>query len=213
MAMTVADVLKRANYVLNDTSNVRWTLDEILLWITDAMREIGRRNPGAMSRRKVLTLVAGTRQTIADDAMRLMDAVRNINADDSPGRVLTVIDRTQLDAQDPDWHMASQTGRIRHVMYDPTSDTLGFFVYPPAKAGTKIEVIDSALLTPVTSKDDVLPVRDQYLGAIVSYVLYRSLSKESEDASGQLAAAHYSAFANSLGDATQAAAAAQTAGV
>jgi hypothetical protein len=214
MTITAQDVLTRAGKVLNDDAQVRWTLDELLLWVTDALREIATRKPVALSRTGVWTLVAGTRQAIPPDSIRLIDMTRNMASDGvTPGYSIQPALRGELDAQAPDWHMSRASTRIKHVIYDPDTDPLHFFVYPPAVDGVKVEVVDCQSPTPVTDKDAVLPVKDQYISAVVSFVLYRALSRESEDASGNLAAAHYSAFVGALGQPQQAAQAAQTAGV
>ncbi|KDR25960.1 DUF6682 family protein [Caballeronia zhejiangensis] len=214
MAITVQDVIDRTSDVLNDVDLLRWKLEERLRWIHDALREIATRKPSAMEQTSVWTLVAGTRQTVPDDSLRLIDMPRNIAADGvTPGYAITPTSRAELDTQIPDWHMARVSTRIRHVTYDYDADPLHFYVYPPAADGVKVEAINCANPPELTALTDVLPIRDKYVSAITSFVLYRALSRESEDASGQLAAAHYSAFAGALGDAQQAAQAAQTAGV
>jgi hypothetical protein len=214
MTIIAQDVLDRASDVLNDTAMLRWTLGERLRWIHDGLREIATRKPSALERTSVWTLVAGTRQTLPDDSLRLMDMPRNIAADGvTPGYAITPASRGELDTQMPDWHMARASARIKHVLYDYETDPLHYFVYPPAVAGTKVEVIDCLNPPELTAATDVLPVRDHYISALTSFLLYRALSRESEDGSGQLAAAHYSAFAGALGEVQQAAQAAQTAGV
>ncbi|GJH00217.1 DUF6682 family protein [Paraburkholderia terrae] len=214
MTIIAQDVLARVGNVLNDDAMVRWTLQERLRWLHDALREIAMRKPAALERTSVWTLVAGTRQTLPDDALRLMDMPRNIAADGiTPGYAITPASRGELDTQMPDWHMARASVRIKHVLYDYNTDPLHFYVYPPAVAGVKVETINCLNPAAITDPTDVLPVRDEYVSALTSFVLYRALSRESEDGSGQLAAAHYSAFAGALGEVQQAAQAAQTAGV
>jgi hypothetical protein len=214
MTIIAQDVLDRVGNVLNDDAMARWTLAERLRWLHDGLREIAMRKPSALERTSVWTLVAGTRQALPDDSLRLIDMPRNIAADGTtPGYAITPASRGELDTQMPDWHMARASARIKHVLYDYESDPLHFYVYPPAAAGTKVEALDCLNPPVVAAAADVLPVRDSYVSALTSFVLYRALSRESEDGSGQLAAAHYSAFAGALGEVQQAAQAAQTAGV
>ena len=45
----VVDIIDRAVVVLNDTTNVRWTKSELLLWFNDAQRAVVNRRPDANS--------------------------------------------------------------------------------------------------------------------------------------------------------------------
>ncbi|MNL56529.1 hypothetical protein D3C87_1800310 [compost metagenome] len=46
---------------------------------------------------------------------------------------------------------------------------------------------------------DTLDLDLAYIGPLVSYILYRAMSKDSEYANGQLAIAHFQAFSEALG--------------
>ena len=185
----------------------------LLLWLTDALLEIGVRKPQALATTVAYPLIAGTRQAVPADAILLLDIVRNLGADGAtPGRPVKLTDREELDSMAPDWHAMRAASAVKHFTYDPRTPKQ-FFVYPPAMDGTKVELTYAKAAAPVTSEDDDLPIDVEYRSALVSFILYRALSRESEDASGQLAAAHYSAFTGALGQDQQAAQAAQTAGV
>ena len=55
----------------------------------------------------------------------------------------------------------------------------------------------------ITDENATLELGAEYIGPIVSYVVYRSLLKDSEYANGQVAIAHFQAFSEALGVNTQ----------
>ena len=193
----VSDIIRRAATILNDEQHVRWTLTELIDWINDAAGEIIIIRPAANSVTDIIELKAGPYQTIPGRGIQLMDVIRNVS-----GRSISRTDRGLLDDQVPDWYQAKEADNIRHFTYDERNPK-GFYVYPPAKEGSQVEVMYSALPELVTSETDTLDMAESYIGPIISYVLYRALAKDSEYADGQIAAAHWQAFQFALGERTQ----------
>lgn len=198
MTIPVADIISRASIILNDEDHVRWPLPEMLGWINDAAGEIVVRRPQANSVVADLTLVAGALQSIPDRGIQLLDVVRN-----KPGRAISRVSRGLLDDQEPDWYERTQTDKLRHYTLELETPKR-FFVYPPAKAGAVVEAKYSQ--QPATVTDPVAGIVDldlEYIGPIVSYVLYRCYAKDSEYANGTLAVTHFQAFNEALGASTQ----------
>jgi len=198
MALTAANVITRAQDLIQDTTGVRWPEAELLRYLNDGRREVCIMRPDLYASNTVHAMVAGTKQSIPADGNRFLDAVRNINADDSPARAVRIVEREVLDAQLPDWH-ASTPGAIRHFMFDERSPRI-FYVYPPATSGQKLEIAYASNPVEITNTSTELVNEDVYAGALTDYLCYRAYSKDAEYAGNfERAAAHYTQFRGLLG--------------
>lgn len=203
MAIPVSDVLTKAGYLLIDESHVRWTVSELIGWINEAAGAILTRRPAAFSRRSVHALAGGTLQSVPTGGAMLLDVTRNIKADGTtPGAVIRRTDRQLLDDSDPNWHTSREKSSIRSYTYDDRTPSI-FYVYPPAVAGTKVEVLDAAMPAAVATQSDSLAINAEYLEAVINYVCYRCHTKDSEYANPANAIAFYQAFEAGLGIKTQ----------
>lgn len=203
MPIAAADLISRASKILQDEQHIRWEVPELLEWINDAAREIIVRRPAARAVTDVLTLAEGTKQDLPADSVELLDVVRNIKADGStPGRVIRRVDRQLLDDQYPDWHAARKSGTIKHFAFDERSPKV-FYVYPPAAAGTKVEALYSQLPPTISQESEAIDMGAEYVNVMVSYMVYRAFSKDSEFANGTVAALHYQAFIDAVTDNNQ----------
>lgn len=203
MPIAAADLISRAGEILQDEDHIRWEVPELLRWINDAARETIVRRPAARSVAKVLALAAGTRQELPVGGVELLDVVRNIAPDGvTPGRAVRRIDRQLLDDQNPDWHTARPSSKVKHFTFDERAPRI-FYVYPPAAAGTKVETLHSELPPEVKAEADTLDMGAEYINVLVSYMVYRALSKDSEFANGTVAALHYQSFIDAVTDNNQ----------
>lgn len=199
MPIPAAEIIRRVGAILQDEDHVRWTVPELLEWINDGARETIVRRPAARAVTADLTLAAGTKQALPASGVQLLDVVRNLGDGTKPGRVIRRIDRQLLDDQDPDWHTARPKAVIKHFMFDERSPKT-FYVWPPAIAGTHVEALYSELPPTITAEGDTLDMGAEYLNVLVSYGVYRALSKDSEFANGTVAALHYQAFIDAVTD-------------
>jgi hypothetical protein len=193
MPIQVSQIARRAGLVLNDEDHVRWTLPELMDWMNDAAGEIVIRQPSSHSVIEGVDLVDGALQQLPAGGIVVMDVVRNL-----PGRPISRVSRRLLDDQFPDWYAAKPTDRIKHYTLEEETPR-HFYVYPPAKAGARVEVKFSTAPPIVADVSDEIQLDRQYIGPILSYVLYRSLAKDSEYANGTIAAAHFQAFNEAMG--------------
>ena len=138
MAVTVQSVIDRVQKTLQDTTGVRWpVVDELVLWVNDAQREIALLKPDASAKNVTVTLAVGTKQDIPSDGNRLLRVVRNMSAASSGvgKRAGRIVSREVLDAQTPDWHDPLVTGDaahvavVKHYIYDEQNPR-NFYVYP-----------------------------------------------------------------------------------
>ena len=203
--MTQAQVvLSKAALVLKDPEFVRWSEAELLDWISEAQVAIAR-TPGAYSLTKVMPLVEGTRQTLPKDAWSLVTVTRNYEEDgETPLTPIRLVTRALLDASIPTWHMGPQRPLVENYVYDERSPGV-FFVYPPNDGTGHAEVVYMGIPPKVESAEQELSLDDSFVPAILSYVLYRAFSKDSDYAPGaQSAATYFSAYNTELSNAIQA---------
>ena len=114
MATPASAILKRVVDIAQDMTNIRWTAQELVRWLNDGQREVAVQRPDLFGTPTVLTLVAGTRQTLPTTAFKLLDIVNNVTGK----RAVRQIERRPLDEQNPDWHNDPGASVIRHYMYD-----------------------------------------------------------------------------------------------
>lgn len=203
MAQTPSELLTRAGDILQDQTNVRWVQAELLRYLNDGRRELAIHRPDLYSSISTITLSSGTSQSIPADGNRLLDVVRNVSSAGAAGRAVRIVEREILDAQNPDWHTETAAASVKHFMFDERSPKT-FYVYPPATAGNKLDIVYSKSPVDVTTNDlgstSILATEDIYAGVLLDYILYRAFSKDSEYAGNmQRAGIHYQMFANSLG--------------
>lgn len=198
MALTAANVLTRAQDILQDLTNVRWPAAELLRWLNDGRRELCIFRPDVYAIVGVVELELGTKQAIPVSASRFLDAYRNMAADGTtPGAAVRPIQREILDAQFPSWH--TETGAAtKHFMFDERVPRV-FYVYPPALAAAKLEIAYAQSPADITNTGDSLTQEDLYAGALVDYICYRAYAKDATHASNmQRAAAAYLQFKGAI---------------
>jgi hypothetical protein len=208
MAVTVQSVIDRVQKTLQDTTGVRWpVVDELVLWVNDAQREIALLKPDSSAKNTTVTLVVGTKQEIPSDGNRLLRVVRNMSgATNGHGRrAVRIVSREVLDAQTPDWHDPAITGdaahalTVKHYIYDEANPR-NFYVYPGVSHQNQafVEIIYSANPTTVTQAGS-LDIPDIFANAVMNYVLYMAYMKDAEYAgNNQRAASHFQLFMASI---------------
>lgn len=191
--ITTASVIGKAHKILQDATGVRWDPTEMLGWLNSGQRALVLLKTNAYVKAQVVTLVTGTRQSLPDDAVQLLDIPRNMAADGTtPGRAIRQTERETLDATLPTWHSAPASAVVKHYMFN-LLDPKAFYVYPPQPAVNpgKVEMIFGALPPDATT---TITVDDIYETVLIDYMLYRAFSKDSEYADVVKADKHYAAF-------------------
>lgn len=175
--MLASDIIDRARIVLNDADGVRWLDAELLKWINDGQRVIALVRPDASVGMVTKTLDAGTKQTIPNDGLRLLDVVKN-----GAGRAVRHVDRDILDTQNPNWHNETGVASVKNFIYDNRNPKV-FYVYPPAGSGgtaATLDLVYSKNPTDVTTTGSTVDVADIYADPLLNYVLHRAYSKDAE---------------------------------
>ncbi len=206
MAIAAQSIIRRVVETLQDTTSIRWPVNELVRYLNDGQREIVMYRPDSMVTNATVALAAGSKQALPANGAKLIEVVRNTAGNK---RSVRLTNREILDAQSSNWHNLSGVTEILHYMYDPRDPTR-FYVYPPAAAaGASLEIVyaayptdvvepaDGALYTAVTGN---IALPDIYGNVLQDYTLYRAYTKDSEYAGNAARAqAHYAAFANALG--------------
>ena len=207
MPIAAQSIIRRCVETLQDTTSIRWPVNELVRYLNDGQREVVLYRPDSMVTNATVTCVAGTKQTLPPNGAKLIEVIRNARAAGTK-RAVRMVNREILDAQMPGWHTLAGVDDVLHFMYDPR-DPRVFYVYPPATTNTQLDIVyaayptdivepaDGSLYTEVTGN---ISLPDIYGNVLQDYILYRAYTKDSEYAgNGQRAQAHYAAFANALG--------------
>lgn len=195
--MLARDLLRRAAWILSDEGHDRWSEEMLLAFLSDAQRQVALLRPDATATRAVIDLAPGTVQEIPASGLRLIEAVRTVSLDGQPGRAVRLVDRSALDACEPDWHAARATdlpegepaaGGLLPDQYahDERAPRL-FHVYPPVPsapsqvgAGVRMELVYSASPAELDSLDSPLGVDPVYAGPLLDYALHRAFALDTE---------------------------------
>ena len=206
MALTASSIVRRAGEIIQDKTNVRWPVDELVRWLNDAQREVALLRPDAFTTHGSIPMVAGTRQSLPAGAVKLIDIPNNTGGTKEAMRQVT---RRSLDEQSPGWHGLAGVTALKHFCYDPR-DPRAFYVYPPAAdAGAAVNAVYAVYPTDIvepaaggdyTTVTGIINTADIFANALIDYVLYRAYSKDSGIASNAgRAEAYYSTFVASVG--------------
>lgn len=218
MAIAVVPLMQQASKLLNDTSQVRWPLQELADWINEGVRAIVLARPAASSQSRVLSLAVGTLQrlptTPAPVPIALLNVTRNLaTSADNPrvgARIIRPTSRAILDVQEPYWHdtaVVPYRKEVRQWLQDEINP-LEFYVYPGNDGTGFVEAVMSVTPALVVATGDPLIITswaqnialpDPYSVPLLDYVLYRCQMKDDTGAQNGRAAAHYQQFANAMG--------------
>lgn len=198
MSITAQNILTGVQKTqLNDVDGVTWTNEILLSALNQAILLLILVRPDVTALVAEYTCVAGTRQTLPIDATRLLKVVRNIKVDGAYGRAIRLVNQHDLDSIDPDWHGATPTAIIKEYMFDDRAPKW-FFTYPPAIAGTKLEIEYARQPETITDLSQVLPVDAVYYQPLQEFILYKLLSGEGGQSQGQ-GMQHYNTAMQLLG--------------
>lgn len=203
------EIVQRAMHTLNDASNVRWSLAELLGWLNDGQREIAILRPDSSTQVAPVPLAPGnTLQSLptAPNATRLIDVIRNMGTDgQTPGTPIRLVAREELDQYRPSWHTDAASMAVKNYVYDGRSPR-SFYVYPRPAQAIAVELHMNVVPADVTmldvsggAFDSTISLDDVYQTALYDFVVFRALSKNTDAKNDQEAVRSYQAFLNRLG--------------
>ena len=208
MAATVQvkDLIDKAEEILQDTTNVKWSQQSLLDYVNDAQREIVLIRPDANVSNEQFTLAQSAKQTLPADALRLLSLYKNASP---TTKTIQNIQKKVLDDTVSDWY--GTTGNfVEYYVYDER-DPKHFYVYPhPSGGGHKADIVfsfapDKINIADFSTSTTVIGLDDIYANAIFDYMLYRAYQKDTESASDlNRATLFLQSFQNSMGIKSQA---------
>lgn len=205
---TTNELLVLTNKVLNDPGYIKWPKQELLDYLNDAQKAIVIRRPDSFTIDiDTFSCVAGTKQTIPDEGLRLIDVTRNSNGKPIKGP----FDREILDDNIPTWHSTNNATAAEVYVYDERNPKT-FYLHPGVTAETLITLVYSKapdIITLEQNDDSESPSKidldDIYKNAISEFMLYRCYAKDAEYAADpNKSSMHFTAFRSELGEKTQA---------
>jgi hypothetical protein len=203
--VTSNEILLRVNTLLNDTAFVRWPKLELLDYLNDAQRAIVLRRPDAYCADiDNFKCVAGTKQSLPADALRLIDIPRN-----STGRSIKgPYDRIILDDSYPEWYAGNSASVAELYIYDERNPKT-FYLYPGVLIDTELTVVYSKAPPSITLAESdggaLMELDDIFVNATIEWVLYRAYMKDAEyAANANKSQMHLNAFKTQLGEKSQA---------
>ena len=208
MAATVKviDLIDKAEEILQDNTNVKWSQQSLLSYLNDAQREIVLIRPDANVSNEQFTLAQSAKQTLPADALRLLSLYKNASP---TTKTIQNIQKKVLDDTVSDWYGTSGTF-VEYYVYDER-DPKNFYVYPhPSGGGHKADIVfsfapDKINIADFSTSTTVIGLDDIYANAIFDYMLYRAYQKDTESASDlNKATLFLQSFQNSMGIKSQA---------
>jgi len=177
--ITAQNCMDKAEIILQDITNDRFSEDELLGWFNDGEREVVALKPDAYIKELAVKLVEGVLQTIPTTAISLISLSHNMGTDGAvPGNIINLIDRKILDAQRKAWATDTASAVVRFYMFDDRKPR-NFLVYPQQPASNQGYVMESYVDTPADiAKTGTMLLADIYANPIVHYMVAKALAKE-----------------------------------
>jgi len=199
MAVAVNDLIDKAEIILQDTGNTRWTAAELINWGSAGQVAIVREVPTAKTSHTAVQLAAGSKQSVPSGAIELIDVFRNMGIDGTTvGDAITYVDKAFMDAFKPDWHSATASTTVKHYLYDLNNPKV-FWVYPKSDGTNYVDMVTSINPTALAADGDI-DLADEYEIALLDYILFRAYQKDSSHTPQDARIlGHYKAFLASLG--------------
>lgn len=167
--VTAADIINRVRHLTQDeTAPYRTTNQEMLRWLSDAVKAVSTLVPELFIKTGTHTCRAGFRQIL--EIARATALVDVIGVQEADAATLTLFS--------PGWQTATQ-GVIQNWLR-PAGDQLGFYTYPPSPVDQAIPVLFVESPEEITSLDDQIPLPESYEPALVGYCTSMAESKDDE---------------------------------
>lgn len=202
MTTTAQSIVQEAQGLLQDPDGIRWGAPELVRHLNDGQREILVLRPDLLTIGATLALAAGARQVLPANCHQLVDIPRNTS-----GAALRQVERSLLDAVEPNWYSKTAVAVIKHFTHD-AREPLVFWAYPPAALGASVDLIYAAYpvdvgvptgATAATVTGDI-STPDNTKSALLHFVLFRAFAKDAEfGGNAVMSGAHFNLFKAALG--------------
>jgi len=184
---TVQTLINEVREIIHDTvATFRWADSELIDYCNAGIRQTIVFVPEANATESIVTISNDiARQVLPSGGIKFIKAARNY-ADDgtTPQGVIRSAEKDALDSYDPDWEFDTAIkpdgpNFFEHYFHDPREKAV-YYLYPPQAAVNKrVAIVFSAVPTAHTAVGDTFSLNDEYLNAVIQYMIYRALTKES----------------------------------
>jgi hypothetical protein len=203
MAITPGSIIDEVQRHLQDAGAAVWADADCVEYINNALYMLMLLRPHAFSSIAAVQLVAGSKQTIAS-AYMLLDITRNMGAaGTTPGKIITEVERWQIDLLNQFWHQKTGKTYTEHFSYEPEKNLTTYYVFPPVSSTAPhyVETNIAAYPTKVTTANQATQVSiDQtYEPFIKEWMFYEAYNKETSVASKEQATRHLANAASMVG--------------
>ena len=202
MSTAAGGILDKAEIILKDSSNLRWSAAELLDWLIEAQGQIVLLKPDANAVQEAVVLSSGTLQSLPATSTQLIDVTYNMGLTPGTtyGDAISLVDRGIMDACYPGWQTESSSTTVNHVIYDPVKLPKKFWVYPQSPGTNYIQIITAKIPATVADAAAAINLADEYVPALMDWILFRAFSKDAEyNPSVERALAHLDSFRQQLG--------------
>lgn len=203
MAITVQVLVNDVrNTLLDEGATQRWSDDDLTLFYNSAILQLALVRPDSTAKTDSILLVAGTKQALPSDGLRLIDLPRNMGADGlTPGAAILKAERAQLDTYNRNWHTDAAAVAAKNFTYDDRNPKV-FYVTPKNDGTGYVEIVYSAAPARVLTANigsTNIAVDDVYYGALKDWMLREAYQIEVSIVSETRARAYERSFYQSLG--------------
>lgn len=201
MAFTASDYILDAAELYGDTDYARVAVATWIKYLNAAVRALILVRPDAGAVTEEVALVAGIKQTLPSDALRLLDITRNLGSDGATaGKIVTPTTRKHIDYSNLLWPANTGETYIENFSYDSNVPRI-FYVTPPVHATTAVyvEMSTSQLPTKMTDSDSDDGIEDIFFEPMLQFLLYKALSADDENVDTAKAQQHLNNFFQLLG--------------
>lgn len=197
--MLASVLLQDVRDALNDPDAITWGEPDLIGYLNQALRMLVIPRPDACAENAVLTLAAGTEQTLPAGGLRLLSIFCNANGSNAPiGPAVRHIERLSLDDVMASWMTATPSASCYEYWYDERNPTR--FWTNPVQAGVKVKALYSKTPTVITAGTDTLPVDDAFSAPLQEWMLYLAWRGDDETSPTHVRAmAHRQACMDLLG--------------
>lgn len=185
--------------------HVRWTIVDLLEYITEAVSQISAIKPELFSVTQTIQLKPGTAQVVPLSIAKLIDVTNNVDRKGQLGTSILKNDYTLMRYFNKPSCSVGNGGEVASFKVDPNNPRV-FYVspsvveYPPQYVqilgqSTPVEVVDKEQELVFTGGDAAL-----YFNAMKDWALYRAFMRDTESQSSlQRSRIHYDAFYHFFG--------------
>lgn len=210
MTITPQDIIDEVQRHMKDTSATMWADADCVEYLNNGLYVLMGARPYAFSAVAAVQLTADvTKQSIPSGDYMLLDIPRNMGTDGSTeGKIITQIDRWQIDLLNQHWHAVKGKSFIEHYSYEPNKNPTDFYVYPKVHATTAVyvEMNTASHPTKVTAANQATTITmdEAYEPFLKEWMFYEVYNKPTSVASYAQSQRHLTNAASLLGMKVQA---------